>query len=108
MKQLNYQCFNSEFRNKNIVDGCPYCDRKGHLVLEGDEMVDRECPNEGENRKVKCMGEKLFGGPVIKMTKEQIKVDRKKRSQNHFKKEIFPTLTPGTIEEKHFTKKFSK
>lgn len=43
-----------------------------------------------------------------KMTKAQIKVDRTKRSREHFKKEIMPTFSPKSIEGKHFAKKYSK
>lgn len=40
-----------------------------------------------------------------KMSQKQIRVDRKKRSVDHFKKEIYPTLDPGSMEAKRFQKK---
>lgn len=43
---------------------------------------------------------------VGKMTRDQIKADRKQRAQNHFKREVLPTL--GKMERKHFGKKFGK
>lgn len=41
-----------------------------------------------------------------KMTKQQIKADRKKRSTEHFQKEVRPTL--GGMDKRHFDRKFSK
>lgn len=41
-----------------------------------------------------------------KMSKQQIKTDRKKRSTDHFKKEILPTLSKR--DRSHFDRKFKK
>lgn len=41
-----------------------------------------------------------------KMTKSQIVTDRKKRSTEHFKKDIMPTLPKK--DRSHFTRKYSK
>lgn len=41
---------------------------------------------------------------VGKMTTAQIQADRKRRSSQHFKKEILPTL--GSDEQKHFKNKY--
>ena len=49
-------------------------------------------------------------GPLIitgaKMTPQQVQVERKQRSSQHFKKEILPTL--GRDEKLHFGQKFAK
>lgn len=46
--------------------------------------------------------------PMIlgKMTKSEIKADRRKRSQEHFKKEIMPTLNKK--DKSHFKAKFGE
>lgn len=50
--------------------------------------------------------EKVNEAPMVgKMTKDQIRTERKARSTNHFKKEVLPTL--GSDEQRHFKKKFS-
>lgn len=44
--------------------------------------------------------------PGIKtMTKNAIVMDRRKRSHEHFKKEILPKFKDGSIEQRHFAKK---
>lgn len=44
--------------------------------------------------------------PGIKtMTKNRIVLDRKKRSLDHFKREIYPKFKAGSLERKHFAKK---
>lgn len=49
--------------------------------------------------------EKVNEAPAVgKMTKQQIQSERRARSQNHFKKEVLPTL--GKDEKRHFKKKF--
>lgn len=46
--------------------------------------------------------------PIIltKMTKQEIQVDRRKRSTEHFKKEILPTI--GGKDRRHFERKFKR
>lgn len=41
-----------------------------------------------------------------KMTRSEIQADRKKRSTEHFKKDVLPTL--GRDEQLHFKNKFNK
>jgi hypothetical protein len=106
-KVYNYHCFNSEHRKRDIVHGCEYCGHSGELQIAGEDSPE-ECPFEGSDRTLKRMGEKLFGGPVTKLTSQQIKQDRLKRSREHFKKEVFPTLDPNSMEGKHFAKKLKK
>ena len=105
-KVYNHHCFNSEHQ-KSEVNGCEYCGQRGHLEFEEGEEI-TECPFPGKNRLIKKMGQKLYGGPVTKMTKQQIRADRTKRATTHFKKEIYPDMERGSMEEKHFTRKFKK
>lgn len=41
-----------------------------------------------------------------KMTRQEIQIDRKKRSTEHFQKDVLPTL--GRDEQMHFKNKFNK
>lgn len=52
--------------------------------------------------------EDVPAAPAIKTPtkKRHIQQERKVRSQNHFKKEIYPTLKPNSTEQKHFAKKY--
>ena len=43
-----------------------------------------------------------------KMNKQQIKQDRFKRSREHFKREVLPTINPKSMEGKYFNKKYSR
>lgn len=110
----NYWCSNKTFK-KFSEDGswelcenkCDICDRKGNFSLN--EKIDDENENElscphGEGE-IKLLGERMLGYKFAKLSKEEIKQDRKNRSVDHFKKEIFPTLPKD--EQRHFSKKYT-
>lgn len=110
----NYWCSNRTFKKTN-EDGswelcardCDICDAKGNFSLnekiDDDNENELSCPHaEGE---IKLMGEKMLSYNFAKLSKEEIKQDRKQRSTEHFKKEIFPTLPKD--EQRHFTKKYT-
>ena len=99
MNRYNYHCFNSQFREKQ---NCPYCS-KGQIILD-EEDNNFTCPN-NQNETLKLMGEICHGGPVIKLTRQEIQKERKQRSSNHFKKEVLPTFDKGSDEAIHFAKK---
>jgi len=96
----NYWCENRKY-NPN----CEFCNSKGDLQLE--EEGEYNCP---DNHVVdlKHMGTVVAGKFGLKMSSSEIKKDRRKRSSNHFQKEIAPGLDPKSIEGKHFRKKYSK
>lgn len=106
----NYWCKNRVYKKYNedgnwemTIRECDTCDAKGNFQLnEKFESNELECKH--GNEEVKLMGETMVGGNFIKMTKEQIKADRQKRSTDHFKREIFPELPAD--EQIHFTKKY--
>lgn len=81
---------------------CPICNSKGDFQSNEDQEI---CPETGES--VKRLGSVVSGSIGPKMTKEEIKADRKKRSSSHFKKEILPTL-PITERVHHKTKELRK
>lgn len=93
----NYWC-----KNRINTKECKYCDKKGDLQL--DEKGEHICPN-SKTTTLKLMGETVIGRVGSKMDSQKIKADRRKRSTEHFKKEVLPTFAPGTTEEKHFKKK---
>ena len=76
---------------------CP-CKGKNIQMSDKDDYV---CMQTGEP--LKLVGETMSGHVGPKMTQEQIRVDRKARSTEHFKREIFPTL--GKDEQRHHVKK---
>lgn len=95
---INYWC-----PNRNKCSQCDLCDVRGNFQLsDRDENI--PC-SQDENQKIKILGESCnsFG---TKMSSTQIKQDRQKRSDDHFKKDILPTL--GRDEKRHFAKKYSK
>lgn len=103
---FNCNCFNREFREKNK---CEFCTSQGKLQIPSETRDFKqkfECPHPGENRLIKIIGEVVTGHIGAKMTKGEISKDRKKRATGHFQKEILPDLAPGTIEHKHFSKKY--
>lgn len=79
----NYWCSNQEHRQQ-----CEVCNSKGDLQLDTkDEFF---CPNNGSIQ-IKLMGETVSLGIGEKM-KHRPPAERKKRSSEHFQKEILPTL----------------
>lgn len=92
-----YACFNIECRKE-----CKYCDTNGFLVLD-EQSDDFVCPND-QVEKLKEMGQTgltVIGG--VKMSKSDIAKDRKKRSKEHFQKEVLPYLPEN--EQKALTNK---
>ena len=96
----NFWCEN---RSKN--PNCEFCNKSGDLQI--DSPGEYSCPNNSEIE-LKHMGTVVSGLRGVKMTQSQIKVDRKKRSDNHFKKEIMPTFDPKSDEGRHFRQKYPK
>jgi len=96
----NFWCEN---RSKN--PNCQHCNSKGDLQI--DEPGEYICPD-NEEIALKHMGKVVNGMFGPRMTKDQIKVDRKKRSSDHFKKEILPSLAEKSMEGKHFHQKYIK
>ena len=114
MDNYNYWCSNKTYKKFN-EDGswelckrdCDLCDPKGMFTTtekidEGNEL-ELSCPHgEGE---IKFLGQAVNTYRFTKMSKGEIKQDRKARSIEHFKKEVFPTLPRD--EQRHFTKKYT-
>ena len=92
---FNFWCENIEQRS-----ACTGCNNKGDLVLE--EQGNHKCCM-NKDIELKEMGVVVAGHIGPRMTKPQIVADRKKRSTQHFQKDVLPTL--GKAEKKHFAKK---
>lgn len=112
--RFKYQC-DSFIDNdtKSFRPSCNVCSVKSICMSdpaaysEGEMPEEKICPHSG--KKLSLVGyDYIDPNPVFtiltKMSKDQIKVDRKKRSENHFKKEIFPKLPKS--EQIHFMHKY--
>lgn len=90
---------------------CPICNQvSSHYVwISKLEEATHECKC-GQVLTSSHLDEKeTSNGPLLlirRMNKDQIVADRKKRSVNHFKKEIMPTI--GGKDRKYFEKKYGK
>ena len=99
-KQLrNYWCQN-KINNKE----CKFCNKIGDLQIDAEEHETFECPGNSEV-KLKFIGVAMFGKVGVKMSPSQVQAERKKRSSDDFKKNIFPKFEKGSDEAKHFSKK---
>lgn len=96
----NYFCPNSEDR-----ENCHTCNSKGDLQLSSNSHS--VCP-QNEKILLKLMGETVSGIIGPKMTKDQIRVDRLKRSSGDFVKNTLPTINPRSADGRHFHKKYKK
>lgn len=94
--------------------GCDVCNVKevcygdaGIAKSEGELPEEKVCPFSGNKLTLKSY-DYIDPRPIFtiltKMSKSDIKVDRKVRAANHFKKEIFPTLPKS--EQIHFMHKY--
>lgn len=92
----NYHCFNAEDR-----EHCNQCDSKGG-VKSSEKRDDFICPR--NHSLLKLMGESVAGGIAPKMTREQIKADRTKRSRKHFQEHVLPTITDVDARRHHLKK----
>ncbi len=83
----NLWCENHLDENYEHRKECELCSSKGAVISDNKKV---KCPI--ADKLLKVMGEtcNMFVGE--KMTKQQIRADRQKRSHEHFKKEIYPTL----------------
>jgi len=97
---------NSFCPHRDSVKNCEFCDKSGKLQTEFHEEQDLDCPN-SKDSKIKILGRVTHGKSGVKMSVNQIQNERKQRSTENFKKEIFPTFTPGSEEHKHFKNKHS-
>lgn len=88
----NYHCFNEEDRSN-----CTQCSSTG--AVQSNENAPFVCPH--SQQPLKLMGETVFGSFGPKMTKEQIVADRKKRSRQHFKTDILPTIADSDAQAHH-------
>ena len=95
--------------NRKNVLSCPYCDSKGHL------WGNRENPNET----IKCeQDSSITCSPFPyttqisgqKLSKEQIRSERQKRSTNHFKESVYDSNQLDLNQKKYYqeTKGFKK
>lgn len=114
---FKYQCPT----NREDGDGTRGCFRQsctlcncapwGKMVLDPgtvrtDEPKDLTCPFTGVALELKDSWEEAPAQTMIigfSMNKEQIRADRKKRANAHFREEVFPTL--GRDEQRHHVKK---
>jgi hypothetical protein len=93
----NYWCENIDCRSK-----CELCDHKGNIRLE--KIDSYVCPSASDVQ-LKLLGESIQLG-VGERLKHRPKKEATKRSTDHFKKEIFPTLAKS--DKKQFLKKWHK
>lgn len=90
---------------------CPNCRRiQKHYVWSNEvEQSVHECTNEDCKESLSVSNiyeEPEVQAPGIKtMTKDRIMLDRKKRSHNHFMREVLPTFPKGSDERRHHLKK---
>jgi hypothetical protein len=101
-KQLrNYWC-----KNKVNNKECQFCNKGGDLQIDAKEHEVFKCPNNSEVE-LKFMGIVMFGKLGAKMSPTQVQSERKKRSTEDFKKNIFPKFEKGSDESNHFRKKLN-
>lgn len=96
----NYFCKNTECRER-----CDTCNSKGDIQVP--ELGNYVCPNDVD-LPLKLMGETMSGLIGPKMTKEEVRVDRKKRSTDDFIKNTLPTIDPKSKDGQHFNKKYPR
>lgn len=96
LRTFNYWCSGSH-------DTCTYCNSTGMLQIEADVEVEDNnnkmpsetflCPSNEEHLELKLMGQSVPKRQFIKLNNAQIKSDRTARSRQHFKDEVFNTLS---------------
>jgi len=91
----NFWCENDKDR-----DRCELCNSKGDIKLESDKKY--FCPLDS-SVELKLMGQEVCIR-VGERLKHRPKKEAKKRSSDHFKKEILPTLPKA--DKRHFAKKY--
>ncbi len=91
--------------------GCETCDSKGDITTPNVPLV---CPNDPkvpikENKRLSdslLSNEPFYNSVGVPKTMDQIHAQLDKRNNDHFKREIYPTL--GRDDQRHFDKKFEK
>jgi hypothetical protein len=92
--------------NRDKFKSCNSCDNRGKLRVKFEDDEDLECENSSDF-KLKILGTVIHGKSGVKMNVDQVQSERKQRSKENFKKEIFPTFKPGSDERNHFRKKYT-
>jgi uncharacterized Zn finger protein (UPF0148 family) len=98
-----YWCSSKNYRENPPEGGptkfcsltCEHCDKDGELLFE--EKDSYVCPN--TELELKLYGKTVLGIIGPKMTTDEIVKDRKERSHQDFRKNIFPTL--DTTSKRH-------
>ena len=93
----NYWC-----PNRKKDESCDFCNSKGDIQSE-DKLRGATCYVDG-NTKLKLMGETSTMGINVGKFKKGRGAEGKKRASDHFKKEIYPTLSRR--DKLHFKRKY--
>ncbi len=92
---------NCPFRTESGIEKCSNCDKRGRIF-----NYDITCPcSESEYKPAEIYKPVIEGMPTAttKVAKDKIRAYNKKRSTDHFKKEIYPTLSE--YDKRPFAKK---